>query len=191
MFDPELDQPPRTMQSPLRLVRVYDRLAGVFVSREPLYLGSHWRQGRSFPCVRKLLRECPWCRSTARREHAYLGVLVKTAPGHYYRAVIEIPPATVAQALADSDQEDLWGLAFQASRRHKKAPLSLVVSDERCPGIENQAQTTSFDILRTLARVYGLPDPLEASAKESWLLQVQLRITHADYSPAKHGPLED
>lgn len=191
MFDPELNERPRSVSTTLRLVRVYSKLAGIFASEAPLYIGSHWRNGRSWPCVKKLLGHCPWCKGTPRREHAYLGVIITAAPDQKYRAVIELPPDTVHTALTISGAAEPFRHGFTAERPRPKAPLRLKVDSDLVPGWETLRPTDAFEMLRTIARVYALPDPAEATARETWLLNLRLRIEDPEYSPAVRQPMEE
>jgi hypothetical protein len=191
MFDPELSAPPETLPNILRLVRVYSHLQGIFCSAETLYLGSHWRNGRSFPCLRHILHHCPWCKGLPRRDHAYLGVLVALPNQQPYRAVIELPPATLAAAMPIGEADGPFGLRFSADRGGKRSPLRLTISSENRLTPTEIRPTTTFDVLRCLSRVYALPDPLESTARATWQLQVQIRVDDPNYSPAVRQPQED
>jgi hypothetical protein len=191
MFDAQLSERPAVVPTTLRLVRCYDRLAGVVASHEPIYFGSHWRLGRSWPCTKKLLGHCNWCKGNTVRTYSYLGVLVVHNTNQYYKAVLELPPDRLAEAMKIAELDDPYWHEFEAIRRAKRQPIRLTLS-KLCITTQTQSPPVlPWDMLRTLSRIYGLPDPHEAAARDTWLAQVDLRTSDPEYSPAKQLPQED
>jgi hypothetical protein len=191
MFEPHLEPEPQCVPRTLRLIRVYDVVRGIITSHEPLYLASHWRIGRSYPCIKHVVGVCPWCKGLPRREHAYIGVTTSTKAGQLFRAIMELPPDALAAAMRDVETGDLYALGFDASRRHAKAPLKIDLHDGPDRVAAVGVTTTSTDILRTLAKVYGLPDPWTFTTEEDWKHQVYLRTNDPEYSPSVRPNLED
>jgi len=45
----------------------------------------------------------------------------------------------------------------------------------------------SDQVLRTLAKVYALPDPAAYETENEWLLALEIRTRSPDYSPGRHN----
>jgi hypothetical protein len=171
---------PQVLPPTLPLARVKQHAHGTFLAATPLYLASHWRLGRSFPCLAPLLSHCPWCAGSERRDHAYIPVLLTHVPDRRPRVLLELPPYLF------TENAELYGRHFTASRRCARAPVHLEISDR---GQEEPSPPPSIprdQVLRTLAKVYALPDPALYSTEAEWTLALQIRITSPDYTPGRH-----
>jgi hypothetical protein len=180
-FMDALSRRPHVLPPTLPLVRVRDSARGVFLANAPIFFGTHWRIGRSFPCMLPLLGACPWCTSSERRDHAYIPVMLGHPGSRPTRDLLELPPS------AFCENPNVYGKWFIAQRRSKKAPISIEVEDRKPEQSAPPPAIAADHSLRTLAKVFSLPDPLNFQTEAEWLLAVRLRIEHPDYSPAKHA----
>jgi len=179
---------PAAKAATYRIIRLHDRDRMLILSCVPAYLPSHWRRARSFPCCQPLVGSCPWCDSSERRDHAYLGVLVTTPTQPPFRAIVEAPPSSLRAAMEAENVVSLFGLTLDSRRSQKKATpqITLIPAPE---GLRCKSQPIEQDdILRTLCKVYALPDPADFTTTAEWQLATRLRISSAEYSPAKHQP---
>ena len=191
MLEDRLHVAPREVPSTLRLIRCRETIAGIVLSTHPVYLRSHWRNGRSYPCTKTLIDECPWCASTPARPHAYLGLLVTTKTTDPFKAIIELTPQSLRDGLAEAGITDPYAYVLLATRRHKKAPLEihLEAPPDHTTGALKYVGADSM--LRCLARVYGLPDPEEYDGEQSYAMALRARVFDAQYSPARSQPPPD
>jgi hypothetical protein len=179
-----LSRRPRVLPPTLPLVRVASMARGLFLADSPLYLPSHWRLGRSFPCVAALLQHCPWCAGAERREHAYIPVLLAHTGYKPTRDLLEVPPHVF------TENAGLYGKCFTASRRSKRAPLLVSIEPRPDDKPPPPPPIDAHQVLRTLAKVYALPDPAAYDTEHEWLLALQIRTDSPDYSPGRHNPKE-
>jgi len=161
------------------LARIKDLAMGSFLCDSPLYLGSHWRLGRSFPCTTTLLEECRWCGSSERRDHAYIGVSLNCGSSPSRRVIIELSAATFI------DINFQYGQRFVAKRKHKRGNVEIEISERPLDAKAPAAKIEQFSMVRTLMKVYGLPDPYCYDNERNWILDVQTRVNHPEYTPAK------
>jgi hypothetical protein len=179
-----LSRRPRVLPPTLPLVRVVSFARGLFLADSPLYLASHWRLGRSFPCVAPLLQHCPWCAGAEKREHAYIPVLLAHVGYKPTRDLLELPPHVF------TENTRLYGMYFNASRRSKRAPVLMTIEPRQDNIPTPPIAIDNAQVLRTLAKVYALPDPAAYETEHEWLLALQIRTDSPDYSPGRHNPRE-
>jgi hypothetical protein len=186
MWDVNLSTPPTLLPPTLPLIRVRDHLNAVALAPKLDYLPSHWYNSRSFPCTMPLIQTCPWCDKTPKRLHAYLPILLKPPTADAYQAILELP-ATAATAAYNDHQEPILYHYCTITRRHKKATPQITFGDQikttLMPPMVQPLQT-----LRTLCKIYALPDPLNYSSHAEWSLAVKLRISQPTYSPSRSQP---
>jgi hypothetical protein len=191
MLEEQLLTVPRILPSTLRLIRVRERLLSIVLSAKPVYIGSHWKNGRNVPCTRSLLNECPWCVSTPLRHHAYLGVRVTPPAATRFDAVVELSPQALLEATQVAATQNLHGLTLVCSRRHKKAPIDIHLDVDQHAALAILRIISTDDVLRTIAKVYGLPDPASYDGDQAWLLALRSRVFDPTYSPSRAQPPTD
>lgn len=170
---------PDILPPTLPLGRVKDIAFGIFLCERPLFLGSHWRQSRSYPCTTTLLEECRWCASSARRDHAYIAVALTSSVAPSRKTVLELPAATFVTT------SFLYGQRFILRRSGKRQPVTIEISSRPDEAPAPPPLRDDMCIIRTLMKVYGLPDPKSYATEHEWLLEVQVRVNHPEYSPSK------
>jgi len=126
-----------------------------------------------------LLDECRWCVSSARRDHAYIGVLLRCGSSPSRKVIVELSAATFI------DVSFQYGQVFIARRKHKRGNVEIEISERPENSPTPMTKIDHFSILRTLMKVYGLPDPYAYNNERDWLLDVQTRVIHPEYTPAK------
>jgi len=183
---------PQLRRPALRVVRCRDNLRLVSLSHSPLFMASHWRGGRSFPCSRDLIGECRLCASSTRRHHAYIAGTINSGNGeHWFRAALETPPEPLLRAIDESKSPDLLGRCLQLNRPHKRGSIQVIIKDEEKP--RALAATEPSELIRTLMRLYALPEREDFQTEEAWLLAVRMRVMDKEYTPARsaRSPSED
>ena len=164
----------------LQLYRIRNSARGLFLSTGPLYLASHWKGGHSFPCLATILTTCPWCVACDARNHAYFPCLLKSDSTGPHRLVLELPAKTIPQ------MTDLYGKTFTASRRAPRAPVTIEF-DNAPPNAPNPPPRVDHrETLRTIAKVYSLPDPAAYANEKDWLVAIHARVNDPDYTPARN-----
>jgi hypothetical protein len=81
--------------------------------------------------------------------------------------------------------ELLYGKHFTASRRGKRCPVNVEISDRQNSEPAPPPRRDQRETLRTIAKVYALPDPAAYDTEKEWLQAVQIRADDPDYSPGK------
>jgi hypothetical protein len=176
--------PPPLAPPTLRLLRCPDRMPLWVLSETPLYMASHWRNGRSYPCTATLFNYCLWCRSHERREPAYIGVLIGTEVS---KRILEVPPRPLLEIIkALPEGRTLLGATITPRRHSRYSPIMLDCELSSATNFKGP-RITPADILRTLAKVYGLPDPLGVDP-EAWTKAVMERVTADGYNPSTKLP---
>jgi hypothetical protein len=170
---------PKILPATLRLCRVNSFARGAFLTRTPLYFASHWRLGRSFPCVKTILPNCPWCAGCERRDHAYIAAVVSSGSTAWSRVILELPAHSIPE------RNSLYNKPFTAERRSKRSQIIVNVADDLAGDVSHPTAIPAAEILRTIAKVYSLPDPLAYPTETEWLKALQIRIEDPNYSPAK------
>ena len=197
MTDIDLTVKPAVRVPTYRLVRLHSQDRMLILTPHPAFLASHWRHARSFPCCQKLVGSCPWCDQCDRREHAYLGVLVPPTTMPPYRAILEAPPGPLFAAMNAQNLNIVFGSTLISRRTAAKATPEINLLPFTGKDAEERVLTrldskfhpiSQQDILRTLCKIYALPDPLEFKTTGEWKLAVKLRISSPDFTPAKHQP---
>jgi hypothetical protein len=191
MLEDLLHKRPPIVHRTYRLLRVHESLRGLIISHAPVYLCSHWRKGRTYPCVRTLLGDCPWCAATPQRQHAYIGIVAYTPARAPTRCILELSPASLQAAMTRANVFDPYARPFDAQRTYKKSPVELRLLEPLKPEEPVKTPIDTNEIVRTLAKVYALPDPSDHGSEEAWLLAVRLRVNSLDYTPAKHQDEEN
>jgi len=174
-----LTQRPGTTPPTLPLIRVRNVARGTILSSKPLFLPSHWRSSRSFPCTAELLGSCPWCVATPRREHAYIAATLLQATTRPRTIVLELPPHTLPTPA------QLYGVCYLATRRSHRAPIVVELSTRPDNAPAPPPAIATDEILRTLRKVYHLPDPAAYRTEDLWLLDLKARVEHPDYTPQR------
>lgn len=183
-----LTQRPTLQKPTYRLIRLRDQDRGYVLTSRPLFLPSHWINGRSFPCTKPICDACPWCKGQARREHAYLGLLRLNATSQAYPTILELPPSALYHAEIDYGTDDLFGAYLCSSRPARRAKPRIELRDLKTEGDLTTKAIDHAAIIRTLAKVYGLPSPDDHRTDEEWSLAVALRTNDPHYSPARSQP---
>ena len=173
-----LSRRPRTLPPTLPLSRVHDFARGTILVDAPLFLASHWRNGRSFPCLSTILASCPYCAGCEQRHHAYIACVLNNGGTHTMKVVLELP------AKCCPPDELLYGKHFVATRRGKRCPVNVEISDRQNDEPAPPPKADPRDTLRTIAKVYALPDPAAYDTEKEWLAAVQVRASDPDNSPA-------
>lgn len=168
---------PRILAPTLPLSRIQNAARGLFLSNAPLYLASHWRTSRSFPCLATILTTCPWCAGCESRHHAYFPCLLKWDTTGSHRVILELP----ARAMPEID--DLYGKVFIATRRTPKAPVTIELDDAAAAAATPPPRVDHRETLRTIAKVYALPDPAAYATEQEWIIAVHTRANDPDYTP--------
>lgn len=182
MITDVLSRRPSVLPQTLPLQRIRESARGLFLTTGPLYLASHWRAGHSFPCLATLLTTCPWCKSCEPRHHAYFTCLLKWDITYAHRVVLELPARAVPEIT------ELYGKIFTATRRSARAPIILEIENAPATAAAPPPQVDHRETLRTIAKVYALPDPSAYSTEKDWLIAVDARVNDPDYTPAKNEP---
>jgi hypothetical protein len=174
-----LSRRPRTLPPTLPLSRVRDYARGTILVDAPLFLASHWRNGRSFPCLEKILPSCPYCSGCEQRHHAYVACVLNSGGTHTSIVILEL------SARCFPLEEHLYGKHFTASRRGKRSPVDVEISDRQSDEPAPPPRREQRETLRTIAKVYALPDPVAYDTEKEWLAAVKIRVLDPDYSPGK------
>lgn len=182
MITDVLSRPPSLLPPTLPLHRIRQSARGLFLTTGPLYLASHWRAGHSFPCLATILTTCPWCTGCEPRHHAYFPCLLKWDVTNAHRVVLELPARTAPEI------SDLYGKLFTASRRSARAPVSIEFNNAPPNAAAPPPRLDHRETLRTIAKVYALPDPAAYQTEKEWLVAVDARANDPDYTPAKNTP---
>jgi hypothetical protein len=180
-----LTRAPHLPSRPLRLIRCGDTLKVHVLCTRAIYLPSHWRKRRSYPCVRSLQLSCPWCVSHEVRHHAYLAVARRSQQDEWEQVILELPPQPLQEALDQLPHNTLeyLGLTGQRHTKHSQPDLHFITlsQESRCvlPLVPEQR------IITTLCAVYGLPRPDAFADERTWLTAVQQRVQADGYTPAR------
>ena len=168
----------------LHVVRCHDQLVFISLSNAPLFLASHWRNGRSFPCSADLIGECRFCSPCPRRVHAYLAGMIASGNGQsWFKGAVELSPEPLLRLMDESGVADLLGHCLALDRQHKRGSVQVSFrKEQRRP---NLSAIGHMEILRTLTRLYALPEPDDYLTEEAWLLAVRIRVMAPDYTPAR------
>ena len=174
-----LSRRPRTLPPTFPLCRVHDFARGTILVDAPLFLASHWRLGRSFPCLKSILPSCPYCAGCEQRHHAYIACVLNNGAAHTMNVVLELP------AKCCPPDTSLYGKHFTATRRGKRSPVIIELSDRRDDEPAPPPRRDQCETVRTIAKVYALPDPAAYDTEMEWLLAIEARAADPDYSPGK------
>ena len=178
----DLSKRPALAKRTHRLVRLNADELVVLLCHSPAYFPSHWRSGHTFPCMAPILSTCPWCKACQSRDHAYVAGVQHRVQGWTEPVVIEMPPQSLHDAMERADATDLHSYIMRATRRYSRAPLHVDLKEPE----KRHDKTIDHDaILRTLCKVYALPDPDAFPTTGEWKLACELRTNHADYTPAR------
>jgi hypothetical protein len=160
------------------------------LSEVPSYLDSHWRKSRTYPCTLQLVGACPWCDTAEKRQHAYLAGRRIEQNDQKSLCVLELPPSSLHAAMDTEAHSDLHGVGLIAMRPRKHATPEIKLYWPKPSERERAGPIASTEILRTLAKVYALPDPDDMDT-EAWAWAVKARTSSPDYSPSTHQPPAD
>ena len=180
MITDDLSRRPSVLPPTLPLHRIRQSARGLFLTTAPLYLASHWRDGHSFPCLAKLLTHCPWCAGCEARHHAYFPCLLRCDIQKAHRVVLELPARTVPEI------PDLYGKTFTLTRRSTRAPVTIEFDNAPPTAADPPPRLDHRETLRTIAKVYALPDPAAYPTEKQWLVAVDARVTDPHYTPAQN-----
>ena len=182
-------RPPRR-EPCLQLVRIHDRAVFLLISDRFLWLPSHWEQGRSWPCTERLCGTCPRClQSSPRRNYAYAGAL----HGYLHTeqrdlVILELSEHVAEQILEKKDQaagesftEYVRGSAWTVTKPNRYAKAKIERLQPTVPSITVPEES----IIRTLCRIYSMPERENFSSMGEWQEAVQRRILDPAYSPGK------
>jgi hypothetical protein len=179
MITDALSRRPRLLPPTLPLHRIRQSARGIFLTTAPLYLASHWRNGHSFPCLATILPTCPWCAGCEPRHHAYFPCLLKWDISNAHRVVLELPARTIPEI------SDFYGKVFTATRRSTRAPVTVTFDNAPPNAAAPPPHVDHRETLRTIAKVYALPDPAAYATELEWLVAIEARANDPDYTPAK------
>jgi hypothetical protein len=77
-------------------------------------------------------------------------------------------------------------MIFAATRRSKRAPVMIEIEAPRADAAAPPPRLDHRETLRTIAKVYALPDPAAYETEQKWLFAIQDRVNDPNYSPAKN-----
>ena len=95
------------------------------------------------------------------------------------KVVLELP------AKCCPPDELLYGKHFVATRRGKRCPVNFEISDRQNSEAAPPLKADPRDTLRTIAKVYAMPDPAAYDTEKEWLAAVHVRVSDPDYSPGR------
>jgi hypothetical protein len=174
-------EPPYARTRPYRLSRPGSSEILLLLTTQPLFLGSHWRLGHTWPCLRSILPACPYCASSDPRQHAYIGAQRSRNSDSSEPQVFEFSTQTWLSLTNGTDEiADHRGHIISATRRSKRAPVELKWLDKI---LKIPRSINHDEILYTLCNVYRLPLPHGTDNANEWRLAVQLRVNCPDYRP--------
>jgi hypothetical protein len=188
MWTVDLRTRPALSRPTLRLLRPMDGSRIHVLSTQPCFARSHWRRCRSFPCTKSWIEECPFCDHASSREHAYLIGHPWTHNKQPSLYVIDLPAAAFLKALEQHTYDTIAGTQLEIRRPAKHATPQILIYrstdvDEKSAPLPEQTE-----VLRTLCKVYSLPDPESYATRQAWNLAIKLRISDPEYSPSRRQP---
>jgi len=178
---------PYTRRPTLRLIRIGDLIRFQILSTCPSYLDSHWRRARTYPCTMKLVGSCPWCDTSEKRQHAYLAGRRLGQNSDSFQCILELPPSALHVAMDAEQANDLHGWRLTADRPRKHATPQVKLYPPQPTERERTHAIPATEIVRTLAKIYALPDPDDLDTA-AWSWAVKARTSSPDYSPSTHQP---
>jgi hypothetical protein len=183
-----LSTPPQLTPPTIPVIRCAAQLRAAIISTQPLFLASHWLRDHSVPCFANIAEPCPFCESASPRAHAYLAILAarNIASVEIERSVLELPARPAIAALQDAlALDNCFARGIECHRSSKHASPSIAVTPTTLPTIKDGVRVKPTEIIRALAKLYDLPDPIRYESLEAWGLAAKLRATQPNYDPRR------